>query len=86
MFALDLDQPAAGWKKMPDMPDSRLGKPQKKSFFSCPTTKGGGVRARPLRKKKLFFNIFNIKALVVGPLKNNFFAASLRKDVKKFAF
>ena len=33
-----------------------LGKPQKKSFFSGPTTKtGGGVRARPLRKKGLFF-------------------------------
>ena len=36
-----------------------LGKPQKSSFFSGPTTKtGGGVRARPLRI--LFFFYFYI--------------------------
>ena len=41
-------------KKMSVISD--LGKPQKKSyFFSGPTTKRGGVRARPLRKKELFF-------------------------------
>ena len=31
---------------------------KKSSFFSGPTTKRGGGRARPLRKKELFFNIF----------------------------
>ena len=36
-------------------------------YFSGPNPlRGGGVRARPLRKKE-------VKALVVGPLKKNFF-------------
>ena len=41
---------------------SKLGKPQKNSFYSCPATKrGGGVRAWPLKKLKkysFFLNFF----------------------------
>ena len=37
---------------------SLKGSRKKKFFFSGPTTKGGGVRARPLRKKELFKTFF----------------------------
>ena len=37
----------------------RLDKPQKRSFFKVLATKrGGGVRARPLRRKKIFSYIY----------------------------
>ena len=64
-------------------------------FFICgqSTKGGGGLRGRPLRKKKILFFLKpffsplsqggGLKALVDCPLKIDFFAASLREEEKR---
>ena len=54
------------------------------SFFSGPATKRGKGKDRATKKKILFLELKNLrsrggKALVAGPLKITFFAASLYK-------